>query len=189
MSIVNGKMKHMKKTNNHNELINEIYEIISPYFQHIFIEKKHGTGLIQIFDETELIKGEQNRFKIANLDILVLDDEEKPLLIIEPETSPSPKTFGRSIPIYTIAQKIKIGKDREYSIKSPLLLLIVIPKQPKDGQKAKQLSDLERKLKKTIDLKESNLLDFAICQINDLKPTLKKLFIDNGYDKYGCLFD
>jgi len=67
--------------------------------------------------------------------------------------------------------------------------LIVIPKQSAAGQKAKQLSDLEGKLKKTIDLKESSLRDFAICQINDLKSTLKRLFIDNDHDKYGCLFD
>ena len=190
VNIVNGEMKHMKKSSKHSELIDTIYETISPYFKYIFIEKKPGIGLIQIFDETELIKGKQNRFKIANLDILVLDDEEKPLLIIEPETGSSPKTFGRSILIYTIAKKIKIkSKDKEYSIGSPLLLLIAIPEQPKAGQKAEQLSDLETKLKEVIDLKESSLRDFAICQINDLKPTLKRLFINNGYDKYGCLFD
>lgn len=178
----------MKKSNKHDELIDKIYNIISPYFQHIFIEKRDGSGYIQIFDENELIEGKQNRFKIAYADMIVFDEKEKPLLVIEPETSPSPKTFGRSIPIYTIAQKVKIG-NKKYSIESPLLLLIIIPKQPKDGQKAEQLSDLEKKLKKTIDLKESSLMDFAICQINDLKPTLKRLFINNGYDKYGCRFD
>jgi len=171
----------------HSELIDKIYDIISPHFQHISIEKRHGVGLIQIFDEEELIKNEQKRFKIANADMLVLDEKEKPLLVIEPETDASPKTFGRSIPIYTIARKVKIVK-KEYSTESPLLLLIVIPKQPENGQKAEQLPDFEKKLKKTIDLKESSLKDFAICQINDLKPTLKRLFINNGYEKYGCYF-
>jgi hypothetical protein len=66
--------------------------------------------------------------------------------------------------------------------------LIVIPNQPENSHKAEQLPDLERKLKRTIDLKESSLKDFAICQINDLKPTLKRLFINNGYNKYGCYF-
>ena len=172
----------------HDELIDKVYDIISPYFQHIFIEKRNDTGEIQVFDETELIKGEQNRFKIAKADMIVLDGEEKPLLVIEPETSSSPKTFGRSIPIYTIAQKVRI-RGRDYSIEFPLLLLIVIPTQQECGQKAEQLTDLEKKLKKTINWKESNLKDFAICQIGDLKPTLKRLFIDNGYDKYGYFFD
>ena len=181
------KMNKNKKLT-HSELIDKIYNIISPYFRHIFIEKRNGTNYIQIFDEKKLIENEQNRFKIANADMLVLDEKEKPLLIIEPETSASPKTFGRSIPIYTIAQKVKI-KNKEYSIECPLLLLIVIPKQPEKGQKEHQLPNLEEKLKKTIDLKESSLKDFAICQIDALKPTLKRLFINNGYKEYGCYFD
>ena len=65
----------------------------------------------------------------------------------------------------------------------------MIPTQQEGGQKAEQLTDLEKKLKKTINWKESNLKDFAICQIGDLKPTLKRLFIDNEYDKYGHFFD
>jgi hypothetical protein len=102
--------------------------------------------------------------------------------------SSSPKTFGRSVPIYTIAQKVKIGQ-KEYPIESPLLLLIIIPKQKQEGQKAEQLSDLEAKLKQTIKLKTSSLMDFALCQIDYLKPTLRRLFISNGYDRYGCYFD
>jgi len=178
----------MEDPKKHYELIDKIYDTISPYFQHIFIEKRNDVDYIQIFDENKLIKGKQKRFKIAHADVMVLDEKEKPLLVIEPETSPTPKTFGRSIPIYTIAQKVKI-KNKEYTIESPLLLLIVIPNQPKKGQKAEQLPDLEKKLKKTIDLKDSSLMDFAICQIDDLKPTLKRLFINNGYKEHGCHFD
>ena len=191
-------MKDVEKMNNdkkltHSELIDKIYSTISPYFQYIFIERKDGVSEIQIFDEKELIKKKQNRFKIAYADMLVLDDKEKPLLVIEPETSASPKTFGRSITIYTIAQKVRVNyknieKKIEKTIESPLLLLIVIPKQPEKGQKKQQLPDLEEKLKKTIDLKGSSLKDFAICQDDVLKPTLKRLFINNGYDEYGCYF-
>lgn len=176
------------KNRDHDELIDKIYDTISPYFHHIFIEKRNGTNYIQIFDENKLIKGKQERFKIAFADMMVLNEEKKPLIVIEPETDSSPKTFGRTIPIYTIAQKVKI-ENKEYSIECPLLLLIVIPNQPENGQKAEQLPDLEKKLKKTIDLKESSLMDFAICQINDLKPTLKRLFINNGYKEYGHYFD
>jgi hypothetical protein len=88
----------MKTSNKHDELIDRIYDIISPYFKDIFIEKRNGIGYIQIFDEHELVKGKRNRFKIAYADMMVLDEEEKPFLVIEAEMSSSPKTFGRSIP-------------------------------------------------------------------------------------------
>jgi len=116
--------------------------------------------------------------------MLVLDEEEKPLLVIEPETSASPKTFGRSIPIYAIAKKVRIGK-KEYSISSPLLLLIVIPDQSQTSQKTEQLFDLEKKLKETIDFEGSSLKDFAICQVGGLKEALGRL-IDSNYGSSVC---
>jgi len=176
----------LKELDKHNKLINKIYEVISPHFEHIFVEKRRGTGLIQIFDESELVKGKQSRYKVANSDMLVLDEEEKPLLVIEPETSASPKTFGRSIPIYTIAKKVRIGK-KEYSISSPLLLLIVIPDQSRTIQKTEQLFDLEKKLKEAIDFEGSSLKDFAICQIGDLEEALGRFKDSNGYCSYSSL--
>ncbi len=77
------------------------------YLLCLFIEKRNGIDSIQISDENELIEGKQNRFKIADADIIVFDEEEKPLLVIGPEITTSPKTFGRSISIYIIARNVK----------------------------------------------------------------------------------
>jgi len=175
----------MTESKAHEELVNEIKKTISPHFSFLLIEDENAIGKIQIFDEKVLRERKQNRFKIAEADIMVLDDKENPFLVIEPETSSSPKTFGRSIPVYAVAQSVKVG-NKKYLIESPLLLLVVIPKQKNDSQKDKQLPDLERKLKETIDFGRSNLRDFAFCQISDLRPTLKWLFESNGYDKYAC---
>jgi len=174
----------LNEPDKHNELIDKVYKTISPHFEYIFIEKRRGTGLIRVFDESKLIQGKQSRYKVANADMLVLDEKERPLLVIEPETSASPKTFGRSIPIYAIAKKVRIGK-KEYSISSPLLLLIVISDQKKASQKTEQLIDLKKKLKETIVFKGSSLKDFAICQIGDLEEALGRLMDSNGYSGYA----
>ncbi len=188
LGVIKGRLK-MKET--HEDLINEIKKVISPIFQTYHIEKQDGVGLLQIFDEENMVPREENKFKVANADIVVFDDNKTPFLIIEPETSGSPKTFGKSISIYTIAKMVRVGgkKVEEYSIESPLLLLIVIPQHPENSQKEDQLDDLRKKLKMTIDLRNSQLKDFDVCQIDNVKPTLRKLLNNNGYKNYGGLID
>ncbi len=162
----------------HKGLIAEIKRILNPYRYELLIEKQGGVGLIQVFSEENLTEGEKNKFKVAHSDILLLD-KGQPFIVIEPETSSSPKTFGRSIPVYTIARQIIA--DEPYPIKSPLYLIIVIPDDTKNsGKKKNQLVDLQRKMKSAIKLEGSQLADFAFCQLSDFEGTLEKMIEDSG---------
>lgn len=106
--------------------------------------------------------------------MLLLDGNDQPFIVIEPETSSSPKTFGRSIPVYAVARQIIA--DKPYPIKSPLYLIIVIPDDKKNpGQKKNQLEDLQRKMKESIKLKGSQLAEFAFCQISDFEDTVGRM--------------
>ena len=163
----------------HQNLIAKVKKILNPFQDKLLIEKQNGVGLIQVFSEAEMNEGDKNKFKIAFSDMLLLDDDRKPFLVIEPETSASPKTYGRSIPIYTIAKKIIIGDDK-YQIESPLLLMIVIPKSENQNQKRQQLEDLQRKIKNVIKLEGTQLKDFAFCQISDFEETLEKMIEESG---------
>lgn len=165
----------------HQGLIAEIKKILHPFRDNLLIEKHNGIGLIQVFSEEKMNEGEKNKFKIAFSDMLLLDDNRQPFLVIEPETSSSPKTYGRSIPVYTIAKQIIV--DRQYQVKSPLFLIIVIPDYKKNpSQKKYQLEDLQRKIKSAIKLEGSQLEDFAFCQISDFEETLEKM-IEEGRSK------
>lgn len=181
-----GELANNPEQKIHEKLIDGIKRILSPFSNKLLIEKQNGVGLIQVFSEEEMIEGNRNRFKIAFSDMLLLDDNNKPFLVIEPESSSSPKTFGRSIPIYSIAKKIIIA-DKEYPIECPLLLMIVIPNYENQSQKRQQVEDLQQKIKKAMKFTESQLKDFAICQIDDFTTTLKDLLIKNGYPNYGKL--
>jgi len=146
----------------HRGLIAEVKRILNPFRKKLLIEKQGGVGLIQVFSEEKMTEGEKNKFKIALSDMLLLDDNLHPFIIIEPETSSSPKTFGRSIPVYAVAREIIA--DKPYQIKSPLYLIIVIPDDKKNpGQKKYQLEDLQHKIKNAIKLEGSKLADFAFC--------------------------
>jgi hypothetical protein len=179
----------MENNKEHKDLVDKVYAILLPVFgkDSIFIEGR-CVGYIQIFDKSELKNGEMNRFKIARSDIMVFDDEGKPLLVVEPETSSSPKTFGRSIPIYTIAKRVIIKSEgkviKSKKIESPLLLLIVIPEQKANSQKDVQLPDVENKIKMNVNTRDSNIKDFAICESNDLMPTLRRLFNNSKYSRF-----
>jgi len=153
----------------HEELISKIRNILSPFSKRLYVEKKDGVGLIQVFKGNDLTIAEYS-YRIAFADILLLDDKDKgnPLMVIEPETSFSPKTFGRSIFAYTIANEIKIGRKR-MKIKLPLLLMIVIPDDKNDIYKRRG------------QLEKSQLRDFRICQISDFKETIKGLLNENGH--------
>jgi hypothetical protein len=158
----------------HQDLIAKVKKILDSFGDKLLIEKQNGIGLIQVFSEEKMTEGERNKFKIAFSDMLLLDDNRQPFIVIEPETSTSPKTFGRSIPVYTIAKQIIA--DRQYQVKSPLFLIIVIPDDKKNpSQKRYQLEDLQRKIKSATKLEGSQLEDFAFCQISDFKETLEKM--------------
>lgn len=158
----------------HQDLIAKVKKILDSFGDKLLIEKQNGIGLIQVFSEEKMTEGERNKFKIAFSDMLLLDDNRQPFIVIEPETSISPKTFGRSIPVYTIAKQIIA--DRQYQVKSPLFLIIVIPDDKKNpSQKRYQLEDLQRKIKSATKLEGSQLEDFAFCQISDFKETLEKM--------------
>ena len=154
----------------HQDLIAKVKKILDPYGDKLLIEKQNGIGLIQVFSEEEMTEGEKNKFKVPFSDMLLLDDNRQPFIVIEPETSTSPKTFGRSIPVYTIAKQIIA--DRQYQVKSPLFLIIVIPDDKKNpSQKKYQLEDLQRKIKSAIRLGGSQLEDFTFVRL----VTLRKL--------------
>ncbi len=170
----------------HQNLIAEVKKILGPIGDKLLIEKQNGIGLIQVFSKEKMTEGEKNKFKIAFADILLLDDNRQPFIVIEPETSASPKTFGRSIPIYTIAKQIIA--DRQYQVKSPLFLIIVIPDDENNpSQKKFQLEDLAHKIKSAIKLEGSQLKDFAICQISDFKETLEKMIEKRGGQRLKAL--
>lgn len=169
----------MPNNRTHQGLIAEVKKIIGPIGDKLLIEKQNGIGLIQVFSEEKMTEGEKNKFKIAFSDMLLLDDNYKPFLVIEPETSSSPKTYGRSIPVYMIAKQIIA--DRQYQVKSPLFLIIVIPDDKKNpSQKKYQLEDLQRKIKSAIRLGGSQLEDFAFCQISGFEETLEKMIEESG---------
>jgi len=177
----------MQERKAHQELIVEIKKILHPFRDNLLIEKQDGVGLIQVFSEENMTDGEKNKFKIAFSDILLLDDNHKPFLVIEPETSASPKTYGRSIPVYTIAKNIIIGK-KEYPINMPLILIIVVPNNEKNpNQKRYQLEDLQRKMKSAQKLEGSQLNDFAICQISDFEETFEKMIEKRGGQRLKAL--
>jgi len=47
----------------HSDLIYEIKKILSPLPNKLFIEKQDGAGLIQVFSENGMNKGDRNKFK------------------------------------------------------------------------------------------------------------------------------
>lgn len=158
----------------HQGLIAEVKRILSPKRHELLIEKQGGVGLIQVFSEENMSEGERNKFKVAYADMLLLDGKGQPFIVIEPEASSSPKTFGRSIPVYAVAKQIIA--DKAYPIKSPLFLIIIIPDDKKNpGQKKYQLEDLQRKMKKSIKFEGSQLADFAFCQISDFEDTVGRM--------------
>ena len=176
----------MQKQKAHQDLIVEIKKILDSFGDKLLIEKQNGIGLIQVFSEEDMTEGEKNKFKIAFADMLLLDDNRQPFLVIEPETSSSPKTYGRSIPVYTIAKQIIA--DRQYQVKSPLFLIIVIPDYKKNpSQKKYQLEDLKRKIKSAIKLEGSQLEDFAFCQISDFEETFNKMIEKRGGQRLKAL--
>ncbi|HEC82256.1 MAG TPA: hypothetical protein ENI53_00015 [Thermoplasmatales archaeon] len=176
----------MSKSVSHKEMVRNIKKILKPVFTHIYVENEKNTGKIQVFNIRELPEKGKNQYKIAEADILVYDKEKKLFLIIEPETNSSPKTFGRSLNVYTIAESIKT-REGEQKIKTAILLLIVIPNKKESNKKANQLKFLEKRLKESINLKNSRLKDFAFCQIKDFKNVLKNLLKRNGYESYANL--
>lgn len=185
----NSQLEDMSIQKTHSDLIEEIKIVLFPLRNKLklFIEKQDEVGLIQVFSDVEMNDGERNKFKIAYSDILLLDENDKPLLIIEPETSSSPKTFGRSIPVYSIAKQIKVKK-KSYQVESFLLLMIVIPDDKENKIKKKnQLEDFQSKIKNAINFPESKLKDFVICQISDLRKALKNLLIKYGLSRYAQL--
>ena len=158
----------------HQSLIAEVKRILNPFRKKLLIEKQGGIGLIQVFSEEKMTEGEKNKFKIALSDMLLLDDNHQPFIVIEPETSSSPKTVGRSIPVYAVASQ-RIA-DKPYKIKSPMFFIIVIPDDKKNpGQKKYQLEDLQNKIKSAIKLEGSKLANFDFCQISDFENTIGKV--------------
>ncbi|MFC2165626.1 WGR domain-containing protein [Acidobacteriota bacterium] len=162
------------KSRIHQNLIADVKKITSFFPNRLLVNKQNGVGLIQVFSESGTIKGELNKFKIAYADMLLLDEEENPLLVIEPESSSSPKTFGRSIPVFAIAKEI-IVRTEKFKIEKPLYLLIVIPDSKDREKKTAQLKDLRIKLKKVLRIEQSSLNDFSICQISNLERNLSRM--------------
>ncbi|WP_432703670.1 hypothetical protein ACRERI_08065 [Methanothermobacter thermautotrophicus] len=171
------------------EYLDKIYRNISGPFrdQNIYVQNREGITSIRLYDETDLHDGERSHW-VGTSHIMIFDDEE-PFLAIEAKTSSTPKEIAGPIPLYALTRIVKIN-GKPYDVESPFLLLITVPDQPREGQKSEQLSDLENKLKDIIDLesKYSNLKDFAICEISDLKKTLKELLENNGYRNYADNF-
>jgi len=169
------------------EYLDRIYGDISGPFkdQNIYVQNRGGITSIRLFDETDLHEGEARAHWVGTSHIMIFDDEE-PFLAIEAKTAATPKEIAGPIPLYALTRIVKIN-EKPYDVESPLLLLITVPDQPREGQKSEQLSDLENKLKDILDLesKYSNLKDFAICEISDLKKTLKELLENNGYENYA----
>lgn len=163
----------------HNRLIGQIKTCLSPVASNLYIEKEK-IGLIKVFSEyaTDVAEGE---YEVAYADMVLLDENKEPILIIEPETSSSPKTFGRSIPVYAMAGEIRFSS-RKYPIRQPLLLMIVIPDHKHDVQeKRSQLEDMQNKAKRLIATRGSKLKDVYICQISDFEIKIKELLENNGY--------
>jgi hypothetical protein len=163
----------------HNRLIAQIKKCLFPLAHNLRIEKE-GIGLIKVFSEysADLARGVH---EIAHADMVLLDENKEPILIIEPETSSSPKTFGRSIPVYSMAGEIRFSS-RKYPIRQPLLLMIVIPDYKHDVQeKRSQLEDMQNKAKRLIATRGSKLKDVYICQISDFEIKIKELLENNGY--------
>jgi hypothetical protein len=178
---------NISERNIHQKLVKEIKSVLSTLPNKLLIEKQNGIGLIQAFSEVDMIEGDKNKFKIAFLDMLLLDENNKPFLVIEPETSSSSKTFGRSIPVYTIAKLIKT-RGVDYKVESPLILMIVIPDDKNYIKKMEQLDKLKNKIKKAINFRKSQLKDFSICQISDFKESIRKLLEVNGHNSYLIFF-
>lgn len=170
------------------EFINQVYETVSKTFktETIYLKGKNGVNNIVLFDEPELIPGEKSRYRIAYSSMAVFDGE-KLVLVVEaiPNKPTPPKEVVGSIPVCMVTRKIiinkKDGQNLEYALKdknSKFRLLVVVPDQGgENSQKSKQISDLNEKFRGVLDLDSeySNLKDFAICEIRDIKPVLKNL--------------
>jgi len=117
---------------------------------------------------------------------MMVFDNDKPVLAIEilQHKPTPPRDIAGPITVYMITRKIVInqenGQKKEYDLTrkdSNLKLLIVIPDQPEKGKKSQQIKDLNEKFKGVLDIQSeySTLKDFAISEIGDLNPVLKKL--------------
>ncbi|SCG85418.1 hypothetical protein [Methanobacterium congolense] len=173
------------------EFVNQIYGVISETFktETIHLKGNNGVNNIVLFDEPELIPVEKSRYRIAYLTMAVFNGE-KLILIVEAiiKAPTPPKEIVGPIPVCMITRKIiinkKNGQNLEYSLtdkNSKFLLLVVVPDQGEGSPKSDQISDLNEKFKGVLDLDSeySNLEDFAICEISDIKLVLKKLLKDN----------
>ena len=173
------------------DLSNIVFDALTQIFKpkEIYMKGKGGINNIVLFDEPVLIDREKSRYRILYSSMMVIKDD-KPILAIEilQHKPTPPRDIVGPIPLYMISRKIVInkenGKKQEYELidkDSKILLLVVIPEQPERGQKSLQINDLNEKFKGVLDLESeySNLKDFAICEINDLKPVLNKLLEKN----------
>ncbi len=168
------------------DLTDLIYDEISSIFKpkDIYVKGKNGVSNIVLFDEPVLIDGEKSRYRILYSSMMVFEDDQLKLAVeIIPNKPTPPRDIAGPIPVYMISRKIVInrinGKKTEYDLTdkhSKFNLLIVVPDHFSD-QKSLQFKDLNEKFRGVLDLESeySNLKDFAICEISDLNPVLKRL--------------
>ena len=172
------------------EFINQVYGAVSKAFktEKIYLKGKDGVGRIVLFDESELIPGELNRYKISNPTMAVFDGEKLVMVVEAMPKKPTPKKLVGPIPVCMIARNIIINKkdgQKEYQLNnkdSKFLLLIVVPDQGEEnGQRSERILDLNDKFRGVMDLDSeySNLKDFAICEIEDVEQVLDRLLKDN----------
>lgn len=170
------------------EFINQIYGAVSKAFktETIYLKGKDGVGKIVLFDESKLIPGEMNRYKISNPTMVVFDGEKLVMIVEAMPKKPTPKKLVGPIPVCMITRNIIINKkdgQKEYELKdSKFLLLIVVPDQgDENGQRSERILDLNDKFRgvRDLDSEYSNLKDFAICEIGDVEQVLDRLLKDN----------
>lgn len=173
------------------ECIDEIYEILKPLNYKMYVKGKNGITGIQLYSEDYLSESEPIKYKIGSSHLVFLDNNRNPFLFIEIRTNSAPKDIVGPIPLYPLTKILRINylndNSEQIDINEQFLLLVVTPEPSEGGQKSEQVSDLEYKLKEIIDFKNkySNLKDFALCEIKDFKPALKKLLDNNGYEEYA----
>ena len=156
----------------HERMVSEVAKILEQEAEGEVLVEGQNVGHIQMF----LSEKPANSSRVAKADILKLDASGKPILVGEPETSTSPKSFGRSILMYTIVEWLRVKAMKiDESIVSPLKLLIVVPDAPDFRGRRRQLNILESRLKDSIHLDRSTLADFAICQLRDARDRVREL--------------
>ena len=168
----------MGKHDVHNDLISRIREYLSPLGPESLKIEKETAGLIRV---TSVPSSDfPHGIDLAHADMALFDENDQPIMIIEPETASSPKTFGRSITVYSMASEIQI-RQRRYPLMNGFLLVIVIPDHKIDlERKRRELSYIGQMAKASLSAGNRRLKDIVICQIADIECEIDRILRKNG---------